>query len=94
MRFRFSQGRSNAALSIADDFPADASGWIAEMNSHDAPAPEGGPAFITGAANDATGAVGILYSGSAATNDASVTVSRPAYQDLSAISVTLNFADF
>lgn len=94
VRMRFTQGRTNAALAIADDFPTDAAGWIAELGAQDATAPAGGPAFVVGPADDATGAIGITYSGSAATDDATVTVSRPAYASLSALTATIAYADF
>ena len=93
-RWRFRLVRTNLAMNLASDLPADSAAWIAELNPQGAPAPGGGSAFVIGPANTGTGAVGIAFSGTLAGEDAELTVARPAYADLSATSVTVRLADF
>ena len=76
------------------EIPADTGAWIVEMNPTAAPAPGGGNAYIPGAADDATGAIGITAVGVLGDNTAAVTVSRLAYAQLSAVAVTLALVDF
>jgi hypothetical protein len=64
------------------------------LNAEDKPAPGGGNAFVTGAANAETGAIGV--EGSACMdplnwNGVSFTLHRPAFQDLEALSLTLDY---
>ena len=62
--------------------PADTAGWIAIFNPSNVVAPGGGPAYLTGAANDALGAVGV------AGNGLGVTIIKPGYQDFTAQETT------
>jgi type IV pilus assembly protein PilA len=94
VRWRFREIRTNQALGLTANLPPDANGWIGELNPGGAPAPGGGNAYIVGAADAATGAVGIVAAGAVGTNDATVTVTRPAYSQLSATSVSLALSDY
>ena len=94
VRWRMRMVRTNQAMGMTPDLPTDANGWIVEMNPNNAPAPGGGNAYVVGAADAATGAVGIVASGTIGANDATVTVARPAYSELSAATVTVALADY
>lgn len=75
-----SQG-SNAGIEL---LPTDAAGWIAILDqSQSGKAPSGGPAYLEGAGDAGSGAIGIAVSGSFTTGDATVTITRPAYSLLS-----------
>lgn len=71
-------------------FPATANEWLSEINPGNALAPGGGPAFVTGTGNAQTGAVGVVYTGSFAGNDAVVVLHRPAYSGVAAASTTIS----
>jgi len=62
--------------------PSTSSEWIQAFNSTGVLAPGGGPAFVSGAAVDAVGALGISVSGTFPSS--SVLISRPAYGELTA----------
>jgi len=62
--------------------PNTASEWIQAFNTTGVLAPGGGPAFVSGAAVDAVGALGISVSGTFPSS--SVSISRPAYGELTA----------
>ena len=61
---RFRQATMQEALGIDPGFPSNDAEWIAEINPNGALAPAGGPAYVSGAAIVATGAVGVSSSGS------------------------------
>ena len=94
VRWRYRMVRTNQAMGLGSDLPTDSNGWIVEMNPNNAPAPGGGNAYAVGPALDATGAVGVLAAGGIGTNDATVTITRPAYSALSAATVTIALADY
>ena len=76
-RATFVKGNTQTALSLTSTVPTDAAGWIAIFNPGSNLAPGGGQAFLAAGANDALGAVGVSGDGD------SVTIVKPAYQDLS-----------
>lgn len=86
------RGSTQLALGLTDTTPAAVADWITLYNPGENNAPGGGDAFITTATGDATtGAIGVALSGSGATQ--SVTLVRPAYQDLEADTEIINAAD-
>tara|TARA_B110000438_G_C15290677_1_gene426696 strand:+ start:50 stop:493 length:444 start_codon:yes stop_codon:yes gene_type:complete len=86
------RGSTQLALGLTDTTPATVADWITLYNPGENNAPGGGDAFITTATGDATtGAIGVALSGSGATQ--SVTLVRPAYQDLEADTEIINAAD-
>ncbi len=87
----FVKGHVQNTLGQAVSVPSDSPGWIQIYNQADAQAPGGGNAFVSGAAVDLTGQVGVTSSGTFPTS-ASVVLSLPAYADLNAISVTITSA--
>lgn len=77
-RSTYVKGNTQVALGLASTVPTDTSGWISTFNPGSNLAPGGGQAYLTTAADDTLGAVGV-------TGDATaITVLRPAYQDLTA----------
>ena len=94
VRWRFRMVRTNQAMGLDAVIPLDTNAWILEMNPTAAPAPGGGNAYISGGADDATGAIGITAVGVVGDDTAAVTVSRPGYAQLSATTITLALADF
>lgn len=62
--------------------PSTVSEWILAFNSTGVLAPGGGPAFVSGAAVDATGSLGVTISGTFP--GSTVSISRPAYGELTA----------
>ena len=86
------RGSTQLALGLTDTTPATVADWITLYNPGENNAPGGDNAFITTATGDATtGAIGVALSGSGATQ--SVTLVRPAYQDLEADTEIINAAD-
>ena len=84
-----SQGNSPGEL-----LPLDAAGWIAIIDSSGSGiAPGGGPAYVVGAGNAGTGAIGIQAQGAFSTGDATVTISQPAYSLLTAETFVLDQRD-
>ncbi len=83
----FTKGYVQQSLNQTVTVPSSASGWISIYNTSGVLAPGGGLAFISGSAVDATGQLGIQYSGTFPSS--SVVISRPNYQDLSSESVTI-----
>ena len=81
-RSTFVKGNTQIALGLTSTVPTGPSGWIDIFNPVGKLAPDGSPAYAV-AAVDATGVIGV------AGDAASVTISKPAYQDLSAESETI-----
>ncbi len=84
----FVKGHVQNTLGQAVTVPTDAAGWIAIYNQSGSLAPGGGNAFVTGSAVDATGQVGVAVTGTFPGN-ASVALSLPGYEDLTATTVTI-----
>ena len=78
---RFRLATAETSMGMAVSFPSSDAEWIAELNPTGALAPGGGAAWVSGAGNAATGALGISYSGTWAGGDAQVVLTRPAYSD-------------
>lgn len=87
----FVKGHTEIALNRPVTVPSTDAGWIAVFNSTGVLAPGGGPAFVSGAANDTTGQVGIVYTGTFPT-DSQVVIDVPAYADLPGNTVTVTAA--
>jgi len=83
----FTKGYVQSSLNQTASVPSNTAGWISIYNTSGVLAPGGGSAFISGAAVDSTGQVGVLYTGTFP--GSSVTLSKPNYQDLTAESVTI-----
>lgn len=82
-RTTYVKANTQNALGLPVNTPANVSAWVALFNPGSNLAPGGGPAYGT-AANTTTGAIGV-----AATSTAQVIIARPAYQDLTATSITV-----
>jgi type IV pilus assembly protein PilA len=81
-RATFVKGNTQVALGLTPTVPTDSSGWIDVFNPGGNLAPGGGAAYQTGEDAD-DGVVGV--SG----DDDSVTITKPAYQDLTADTATI-----
>ena len=63
--------------------------WLAIFGRGDALAPGGGPAFDAGDGDAGTGQVGVQVTGTFAGGDAIVTLTRPAYEELTVATFTI-----
>jgi len=70
--------------------PITASGWITLLDTGAGRAPVSGPAYVPGAANAATGAVGIEVTGTFDGADSEVTLHRPSFAGLTAETTVIN----
>jgi len=86
----FANAQAARAIGGTVVFPATANDWLIEINPGNSLAPGGGAAFVTGTGNAQTGAVGVVYTGSFAGNDAVVVLHRPAYSGVAAASTTIS----
>ena len=82
-------GQRSQGMPIDPPIPDDAPGWVAQIDLDHVAAPGGGPSYVPGAGDDATGAIGVAVTGTFANMDSVVTLSRPAYADLPAESVAI-----
>ncbi len=83
-RSTFVKGQTQVALNLSSTVPSTTALWIAEFNPGGNLAPGGGAAY--GTANATTGVIGVA-------GDASgVTITKPAYEDLTAATVTITAA--
>jgi type IV pilus assembly protein PilA len=82
-------GQRSQGMPIDPPIPDDAPGWVAQIDLDHVAAPGGGPAFVAGAGDAATGAIGVAVTGTFAHMDSVVTLSRPAYADLPADSIMI-----
>ena len=64
--------------------------WVVRIAFEAPPAPGGGPAFVVGAGDAATGAIGVASTGAWATSDSQVIITRPAFGGLTTESVTIS----
>ncbi len=74
-RSTFVKGNTQVALGLTSTVPTSSQGWIDIFNPSGVVAPGGGDAYLSGAANDTLGAVGV------AGNSLGVTIIKPDYQD-------------
>ena len=84
------KGSTQRALALPETTPSTASGWISLYNPGGNLAP-GGTAAYQATANATAGVIGVASTGSGVS--AIVTLSLPAYADLSAASETITAAD-
>ena len=87
-RSTYVKGNTQNALGLTSTVPSDASGWIALFN----PGNNNAPGTVSGAQVNAYGAAAVDSAGVVgvvAANADAVTISKPAYKDLSATSVTV-----
>jgi len=63
--------------------------WAALVDWEGIHAPGGGPAFIAGAGDATTGAIGIAVAGTWADSDSQVTITRPAFAQLALQSIVV-----
>jgi prepilin-type N-terminal cleavage/methylation domain-containing protein len=87
----FVKGHVQVALGQTDKVPVNADEWITIYNPTGVPAPGGGPAFVVGDAVDATGQIGITFTG-VFPNTALVTISLPSYLDVTGQTKTISSA--
>ena len=85
------KGFVQIALNLPSNVPGSAADWIVIYNSSNIKAPGGGPAFVSGAANSETGAIGVTVVGSFPA--VTVTLSLPAYLELDATATILLSSD-
>ncbi len=78
----FSKGATRRALGLTDDVPTTAADWIL-VYGPTALAPGGGSAYLDGAADPTTGAIGVVLVSSSTTGD--VILTMPDYADLGAL---------
>lgn len=76
------KGHVMQALGKTPSVPDDVSGWITIYNRNGVSAPGGTPAFGSGSGDADTGQVGIQVAGVFASGSAQITITRPAYGDL------------
>jgi len=88
------EAQRSQGVSIDPPVPSDAAGWVAQIDLDHVPAPGGGPSYIPGAGDSATGAIGVAVTGTFATLDSVVTLTRPQYGDLAADSVVIRGNQF
>lgn len=84
----FVKGYVQMSLHQNVSVPDNTSNWISVFNPMGNQAPGGGNAFVDGAAVASSGQVGVTYSGSFPST-ARIILAKPAYEDLSAVTVTI-----
>jgi type IV pilus assembly protein PilA len=83
-RSTYTKGATQTALGLASTVPATAAAWILIFNPQGNLAPGGGAAYVTGAADATTGAIGVT-----AADATQVVIAMGAYEDLTADSETI-----
>ena len=89
-RSTYTKGATQTALGLASTVPGDGdiAEWILIFNPQGNLAPGGGAAYVTGAADASTGAIGVT-----AADATQVVIAMGAYEDLTADSETITAAD-
>ena len=89
-RSTYTKGATQTALGLASTVPGDGdiAEWILIFNPQGNLAPGGGAAYVTGAADATTGAIGVT-----AADATQVVIAMGAYEDLTADSETITAAD-
>ena len=89
-RATYLRDRTQTALGLAGNVPTDAAGWINLFDRNGVDAPGGGAAYLpeNATGDDDTGAIGVVC-----TDAEQVTISRPAYEDLTFAQVIVVAAD-
>ncbi len=80
VRSEYANLRTSRAMGRGSSVPATSEDWIEVLNPGDGPAPGGGPAFVPGSGDTATGAIGVLATGDFETGSAQVLLTRPVYE--------------
>ncbi|HJN50935.1 MAG: prepilin-type N-terminal cleavage/methylation domain-containing protein [Pseudomonadales bacterium] len=78
----FVQAYVQTALGRTASPPATVAEWVAIFDRGGSLAPGGGSAFDTGNGDAGTGQIGLQVTGTFAGGDAAITITRPAYEDL------------
>ena len=83
VQHEYTKATSRVAVGLAPNppIPNDDAGWIALLNPENDAAPKGGPAYVPGAGDAATGAIGISTTGDFLAGTAQVVLTRPAFGD-------------
>ena len=94
VKYQYGRAHIETSLGTAPNppVPSTSAGWVTLIDRDGVPAPGGGPAFVTGAGNASTGAVGLTAAGTWAAADSQVTVTRPAYDGLPITSMVVTQA--
>ena len=87
-RTTYVKGHTQAALGLASTVPTTAAGWIEIFNPGGNLAPAGNTNAYADTADGTNGVVGVV-----STSAANVTISLPAYQDLTATAITITAAE-
>ncbi|MEM7100589.1 MAG: prepilin-type N-terminal cleavage/methylation domain-containing protein [Pseudomonadota bacterium] len=74
--------------------PPDSAGWVDLLNSTRSSAPAGGDAYEEGAGDDTRGSIGLVFAGTFANGDSTVTINRPAFAGMPAASTQIAQSDF
>lgn len=82
-----------SALNQPTTFPVTAAEWILIYNRNGVNSPGGTPAFADGTGDATTGQIGVQVAGSSSLSTAQVTITRPAYEELSFDSHVIVAAD-
>ena len=82
-------GQRSQGVPIDPPIADDSAGWVAQIDLDHVAAPGGGPSYVPGAGDPATGAIGVTVTGTFAAMDSVVTLSRPAYAELAADSIAI-----
>lgn len=78
----FVKAHVQIALGVTVSTPDTVAEWIAIFDRGGTLAPGGGSAFDAGTGNAVTGQIGVQVAGTFAGGDAEVTITRPAYEEL------------
>ena len=79
IKYQYGSAHVQASHGIDPDPPVPNTGaaWATLLDRDGTPAPGGGPAFVAGAGDRDTGAIGLTAAGTWATADSQVTITRP-----------------
>jgi prepilin-type N-terminal cleavage/methylation domain-containing protein len=90
---KYQYGRAHIETSLgtapSPPVPNTSAGWATLIDRDGVPAPGGGPAFVAGAGDASTGAIGVTAAGTWAASDSQVTITRPAYDGLAVASLVV-----
>ena len=86
--------RKTMGASVVPVIPTDSAGWVAMLNDENRTAPGGGLPYEVGTGSTATGAIGVVFAGSYAGRDSTLTLHRPAYHGIPQGSVLIAQTDY
>jgi len=95
-RTSYAAARQRVAMGIPANtvIPANSADWVALLNQDNRSAPAGGDPYEVGTGNVNTGAVGLVFSGSYANRDSTLTIHRPAFAGVPEGSILVAQANF